>query len=232
MTRYAGHRARQSSGSVATRGCAARRERFRVLGGRSAKREGGLPGAPIFADFLANRHIPTHMFTYAQYAGLTLALLGNTATVYGQVWHPLTSHEPMTGEHFVRLACKLSHRPYGLQVPPRWMLALSSVCSFRLFARTWRCSTSSSTTTGSSIVGKIRTGIWADGHGLPRRHRDRPGTLSKLRSGKWAACASTAVNAPILRCRRNGVLLEPTPAAGKADGAVSNSRRQCRPLYA
>ena len=64
------------------------------------------------------------MFAYAQEAGRTLALLGNTATVYGQVWHAL---EPMTGEHFVRLACKLSHRPYGLQVPPRWMFALLGV---------------------------------------------------------------------------------------------------------
>jgi len=68
-----------------------------------------------------------HMFTYTQDAGRTLALLGNTATAYGQVWHALTSHEPMTGELFVRLACELSHRPYGLQVPPRWMLALLGV---------------------------------------------------------------------------------------------------------
>ena len=68
-----------------------------------------------------------HTFTYTQDAGRTLALLGNTATAYGQVWHALTSHEPMTGEHFVRLACELSHRSYGLQVPPRWMLALLGV---------------------------------------------------------------------------------------------------------
>ena len=68
-----------------------------------------------------------HMFTYTQDAGRTLALLGNTATAYGQVWHALTRHEPMTGELFVRLACELSHRPYGLQVPPRWMLALLGV---------------------------------------------------------------------------------------------------------
>jgi hypothetical protein len=33
----------------------------------------------------------------------------------------------MTGEQYVRIACELSGRPYGLQVPPRWML------SFRLF---------------------------------------------------------------------------------------------------
>ena len=33
----------------------------------------------------------------------------------------------MTGEHYVRTACELSGRPYGLQVPPRWMLSLLGV---------------------------------------------------------------------------------------------------------
>lgn len=68
-----------------------------------------------------------HTFTYTEDAGRTLALLGNTPAAYGQVWHALTSHEPMTGEQFVRLACELSHRPYGLQVPPRWILTLLGV---------------------------------------------------------------------------------------------------------
>jgi hypothetical protein len=30
----------------------------------------------------------------------------------------------MTGDHYVRIACELSGRPYGLQVAPRWMLSL------------------------------------------------------------------------------------------------------------
>jgi nucleoside-diphosphate-sugar epimerase len=68
-----------------------------------------------------------HTFTYTPDAGRTVALLGNTATAYGQVWHALTSHEPMTGEEYVRIACELSGRPYGLQVPPRWMLSLLGV---------------------------------------------------------------------------------------------------------
>ena len=33
----------------------------------------------------------------------------------------------MTGEQYVRIACELSGRPYGLQVPPRWMLSLLGV---------------------------------------------------------------------------------------------------------
>ena len=65
-----------------------------------------------------------HTFTYVQDAGRALALLGNTATAYGQVWHALTSHEPMTGARYVRIACELAGRPYRLQVPSRWMLGL------------------------------------------------------------------------------------------------------------
>jgi nucleoside-diphosphate-sugar epimerase len=68
-----------------------------------------------------------HTFTYTPDAGRIVALLGNTATAYGQVWHALTSHDPMTGEQYVRIACELSGRPYGLQVPPRWMLSFLGV---------------------------------------------------------------------------------------------------------
>jgi nucleoside-diphosphate-sugar epimerase len=65
-----------------------------------------------------------HTFTYTADAGRTLALLGNTMSAYGQVWHAVTSKEPMTGEAFVRIACELSGRPYALQVAPRWLLSL------------------------------------------------------------------------------------------------------------
>ena len=64
-----------------------------------------------------------HTFTYTPDAGRTLALLGNTPAAYGQVWHSLTSREPMTGEQYVRTACRLTGRPYRLQVAPRWLLS-------------------------------------------------------------------------------------------------------------
>jgi nucleoside-diphosphate-sugar epimerase len=64
-----------------------------------------------------------HTFTYTPDAGRTVALLGNTADAYGQVWHALTSHEPMSGEEYVRIACELLDRRYRLQVAPRWMLS-------------------------------------------------------------------------------------------------------------
>src|SRR5262245_47634852 len=54
-----------------------------------------------------------HTFTYTPDAARTVALLANTATAFGQVWHALTSHEPMTGEQFVRVACELADRPYS-----------------------------------------------------------------------------------------------------------------------
>jgi nucleoside-diphosphate-sugar epimerase len=68
-----------------------------------------------------------HTFTYTPDAGRSLAVLGNTASAYGQVWHALTSKEPITGEQYVRIACELSRRPYALQVAPRWMLSLMGI---------------------------------------------------------------------------------------------------------
>ncbi len=68
-----------------------------------------------------------HTFTYTPDAGRTLALLGNTASAYGQVWHALTSKAMMTGEEYVRIACAAAGRPYALQVAPRWVLSLMGV---------------------------------------------------------------------------------------------------------
>src|SRR5262245_8734490 len=68
-----------------------------------------------------------HTFTYTGDAGRSLALLGNTASAYGQVWHAVTSKEPMTGQQYVRIACELSGRAYALQVAPRWMLFLMGI---------------------------------------------------------------------------------------------------------
>jgi nucleoside-diphosphate-sugar epimerase len=65
-----------------------------------------------------------HTLTYTPDAGQAVALLGNSPTAYGHVWHVLTSHEPITSERYVRIACELSGRPYALQVVPRWMLSL------------------------------------------------------------------------------------------------------------
>jgi nucleoside-diphosphate-sugar epimerase len=68
-----------------------------------------------------------HTFTYTRDAGRSLAKIGNTPSAYGQVWHAVTSKEPITGEQYVRIACDLAHRPYSLQVAPRWMLTLIGI---------------------------------------------------------------------------------------------------------
>lgn len=68
-----------------------------------------------------------HTFTYTRDAGRTLALVGNTPSAFGQVWHALTSKEPITGEEYVRIACELAHRPYGLQAAPRWLLRMMGI---------------------------------------------------------------------------------------------------------
>ena len=65
-----------------------------------------------------------HTFTYTADAGRTLALLANKPEAYGHVWHALTSKEPMTGEHFVRVACEVFKMPFRLQAAPRWLLGL------------------------------------------------------------------------------------------------------------
>lgn len=65
-----------------------------------------------------------HTFTYTLDAGRSMALLGNTPSAYGQIWHALTSKEAMSGEHFVRMACDLAGKPFKIQVAPRWMLGI------------------------------------------------------------------------------------------------------------
>lgn len=65
-----------------------------------------------------------HSLTYTPDAARTVAGLAVMPSAYGQVWHALTSPEPMSGEQFVRTACELAGRPFALQVAPRWMLAL------------------------------------------------------------------------------------------------------------
>lgn len=65
-----------------------------------------------------------HTFTFTPDAGRAVALLGQAPHAYGQTWHLPTSKESMTGERFVRLACEIASRPFGMQVPPRWLLRL------------------------------------------------------------------------------------------------------------
>jgi len=61
-----------------------------------------------------------HTFTYTPDAGKTVAMLGNTASAYGQTWHSLTSKEKITGEHYVKIACELMGAKYSLTSLPKF----------------------------------------------------------------------------------------------------------------
>lgn len=65
-----------------------------------------------------------HTFTYTPDAGRALAVLGQSATAYGQTWHVPTTKEPLTGERFVALACELANRPFRLRTLPRPVMRL------------------------------------------------------------------------------------------------------------
>jgi nucleoside-diphosphate-sugar epimerase len=89
----------------------------------------GVPNATILDRLRANRTPQwigdpraAHSFTYTLDAARTVARLAARADAYGQVWHALTSREPMSGERFARLACEIAGRPYRLQAAPRWLL--------------------------------------------------------------------------------------------------------------
>ncbi len=56
-----------------------------------------------------------HTFTYTPDAARTVVELANTPSAFGQTWHALTRKEPITGEQYVRIACELAGRPYGIQ---------------------------------------------------------------------------------------------------------------------
>ena len=61
-----------------------------------------------------------HTFTYTPDAGKSVALLGNKADAYNQVWHALTSKERITGEQFIRIACDLRGKPYKVMALPKF----------------------------------------------------------------------------------------------------------------
>lgn len=57
------------------------------------------------AMWLTDAH-KIHSFTYTPDIAKSLALLGNTADAYGQVWHLPTSAEKLTGEDFISMIAK------------------------------------------------------------------------------------------------------------------------------
>ena len=57
------------------------------------------------ANWLGNDSFK-HSFTFTPDAGLATAMLGNTDSAYGQVWHLPTASNPMTGKEWVEAIAK------------------------------------------------------------------------------------------------------------------------------
>lgn len=65
-----------------------------------------------------------HSFTYTPDAGKAVARLGNTASAYNQTWHALTSKEYMSGEEYVKIACRILGVPYKVQALPKFGVSI------------------------------------------------------------------------------------------------------------
>lgn len=65
------------------------------------------------ANWLGNAHYK-HSFTFTPDAGKATAILGNTPTAYGQVWHLPTAPDPLTGKEWVEAFAR------ELQVQPKY----------------------------------------------------------------------------------------------------------------
>jgi nucleoside-diphosphate-sugar epimerase len=62
-----------------------------------------------------------HTFTYTPDAGKTVAVLANSPAAFNQTWHALTSKKIITGEEYVRIACKTIGQPYkGITSMPKF----------------------------------------------------------------------------------------------------------------
>ncbi|WP_031530864.1 NAD-dependent epimerase/dehydratase family protein [Dyadobacter crusticola] len=65
-----------------------------------------------------------HSFTYVPDIGKSLALLGNTPDVYGEVWHLPTSPERFTGKQFIEMvAAEMNVQP-RYYIFAKWMMQL------------------------------------------------------------------------------------------------------------
>ena len=63
-----------------------------------------------------------HTYTYTPDAAKATALLGNTASAFGQVWHLPTTKERLTQQDWINLVAKELGVPAKTQFIPRWML--------------------------------------------------------------------------------------------------------------
>ncbi len=78
------------------------------------------------AQWLVNDRV-RHSFTYTPDAGRATALLGNTDSAYGQVWHLPTDRNALTGREFVTLAAREFGTAPDYRVLPKWAVRLAGL---------------------------------------------------------------------------------------------------------
>jgi nucleoside-diphosphate-sugar epimerase len=75
------------------------------------------------AQWLINDKV-RHSLTYTPDAGKATAILGNTASAYGQVWHLPTDMNVLTGKEFIENVAKEFGVKPRYMVLPRWMIQM------------------------------------------------------------------------------------------------------------
>lgn len=70
-----------------------------------------------------------HSLTYTPDAGKATAILGNTDTAYGQVWHLPTDRNALTGREIVEMAAREFNVEPRYTVLPRWMMRMAGLFS-------------------------------------------------------------------------------------------------------
>ena len=65
-----------------------------------------------------------HSLTYTPDAGKATALLGNTDSAFGQVWHLPTDRNARTGNEYIEISAKAFNKPPKKMVLKRWFLSI------------------------------------------------------------------------------------------------------------
>lgn len=68
-----------------------------------------------------------HSFTYTPDAGKASAILGNTESAYGQVWHLPTAGDPPTGKEWIDLVGDELKKEAKCQAAPKWIIQLCGI---------------------------------------------------------------------------------------------------------
>ena len=70
-----------------------------------------------------------HSLTYTPDAGKATALLGNTDTAYGQIWHLPTDRNALTGREIIEIAAREFNVKPGHTTLPLWMVRMAGLFS-------------------------------------------------------------------------------------------------------